>query len=394
MRVLVIGGGLGGLCLAQGLRRHGADVEVFERDPAPHARRQGYRLHLDDRAATGLKHCLPPELYELFLATTSRPSRRVTVLSEQLRTLRVFEPPMAPGSISTSVDRLTVREILLAGPAGAVRFGARFIRYEMLPGGRVRAHFADGTSADGDVLVGADGAGSAVRAQYLPRARLIDTGVRCVYGRTPLAGVREVVPAPLADGFCAVTDRRRFGLALGLVEFRERPAAAAARLVPEVRLTAGEDYVMWCLSARGGGLGRDLFELEPAALRERVADRTGGWRPDLRELIAKATPAATFALPVRSSLPFRPWAPSPVTLLGDAIHAMAPSRGSGANLALLDAGRLCAALTGPGPLTSAIGAYETDMTRVGFAAVRASLKAAGVRFARWRGASTRADDVR
>lgn len=70
-----------------------------------------------------------------------------------------------------------------------------------------------------------------------------------------------------------------------------------------------------------------------------------------------------------------------MTVLGDAIHAMAPSRGSGANLALLDAGRLCDALTGPGPLTAAIGRYETEMTRAGFAAVRASVG----RLTRWRG---------
>jgi 2-polyprenyl-6-methoxyphenol hydroxylase-like FAD-dependent oxidoreductase len=390
VRVLVAGGGLGGLCLAQGLRRHGTEVEVFERDPAAHARRQGYRLHVDGRADAGLSRCLPPRLYELFQATTSRPSRRVTVLTEQLRPLHVLETPVA-GPISTSVDRLTLREILLAGLDDVVRYGARFTRYEALPGGRVRAHFADGRTADGDVLVGADGAGSAVRAQLLPRARLIDTGVRCVYGRTPLGAVRDAVPGPLWDGFCPVTDRRRLGLALGLVEFRERPAAAAARLAPEVRLTAGEDYVMWCLSARRGVLGRDLSARDPAGLRDLVAGRIAGWHPDLRELIAKATPAATFALSVRSSLPCRGWAPGPVTLLGDAIHAMAPSRGSGANLALLDAGRLCDALTGPGPLTAAIGGYEAELTRVGFAAVRASLQAAHVRFARWRRASTAPD---
>jgi 2-polyprenyl-6-methoxyphenol hydroxylase-like FAD-dependent oxidoreductase len=388
-RVLVIGGGLGGLCLAQGLQRHGVAVTVFERDGSVAARRQGYRLHVDSRAASGLRRCLPPELYQLFLATTSRPSRRVTVMSPDLRPIRVMDmpaPPISdpsdPAAVNTSVDRLTLREILHAGLADTVRFGARFTAYELLPDQRVRAHFADGSVADGDVLVGADGTGSAVRTQHLPRARIIDTRARCVYGRTPLASVEDIVPDPLWDGLCPVTDRRRLGLALGLVQFRERPAAAAARLAPAVRLSADEDYVMWSLSARRGVLGSDseLFALDPAGLRDLAVTQIAGWHPSLRGVIQQATPAATFALTVRSSLPVDRWPPGPVTLLGDAIHTLAPSQGSGANLAILDAARLCEALVaasaGQQSLTAAIGEYEAAMVRIGFQAVRASLKAA------------------
>jgi 2-polyprenyl-6-methoxyphenol hydroxylase-like FAD-dependent oxidoreductase len=76
-RVAVAGGGLGGLCLAQGLVRAGVDVRVYERDSAPDVRRQGYRLHMDARAGLALDVCLPPELFRLFLATASRPSRDV-----------------------------------------------------------------------------------------------------------------------------------------------------------------------------------------------------------------------------------------------------------------------------------------------------------------------------
>ena len=49
-RVAVAGAGLGGLCLAQGLRRAGLSVTVYERDAALGSRPQGYRLHLDARA--------------------------------------------------------------------------------------------------------------------------------------------------------------------------------------------------------------------------------------------------------------------------------------------------------------------------------------------------------
>jgi 2-polyprenyl-6-methoxyphenol hydroxylase-like FAD-dependent oxidoreductase len=50
LRVAVAGAGLGGLCLAQGLLRAGADVTIYERDASLTGRRQGYRLHVDARA--------------------------------------------------------------------------------------------------------------------------------------------------------------------------------------------------------------------------------------------------------------------------------------------------------------------------------------------------------
>ncbi|HEX3778027.1 MAG TPA: NAD(P)-binding protein [Pseudonocardiaceae bacterium] len=70
-RVVVIGGGLGGLCLAEGLHRAGIPVTVHERDAGPAARRQGYRIHLGGVGATALADCLPPASYQLLLATAS-----------------------------------------------------------------------------------------------------------------------------------------------------------------------------------------------------------------------------------------------------------------------------------------------------------------------------------
>ena len=75
LRVLVIGAGLGGLCLAQGLRKAGVEVAVYERDTGLAVRMQGHRIHIDSRGEQALRQCLPPSLYELFLATCGQPSK-------------------------------------------------------------------------------------------------------------------------------------------------------------------------------------------------------------------------------------------------------------------------------------------------------------------------------
>jgi 2-polyprenyl-6-methoxyphenol hydroxylase-like FAD-dependent oxidoreductase len=379
-RILVAGAGLGGLCLAQGLRRAGVDVRVFERDPSADHRPQGYRIHFDARAAQALHRCLPPELYELFVATSSPPSRRVTIVDRQLHEMHVlrFEQPADPADPATfnaSVDRMLVRQILLAELEDTVRFGAELVRYES-GDGPVRAHFADGTSATGDLLVGADGINSPVRRQRLPAAALKDLGLGCVYGRTQIgAAEAALLPAAVTDGFVSVR-AGRFGMALGLVRPREDPAVAAARWWPALRPVWAGDYLMWAMvvpagDLPGGATRQELHDL----VRERVTD----WHPDLVALIDRAQTDQIFAVPIRSSSPVPEWPSSTVTLLGDAIHAMSPAQGSGANCALLDASVLSQelenAVAGGTPLVDAVHAYERRMTKYGFEAVRASERA-------------------
>jgi 2-polyprenyl-6-methoxyphenol hydroxylase-like FAD-dependent oxidoreductase len=103
------------------------------------------------------------------------------------------------------------------------------------------------------------------------------------------------------------------------------------------------------------------------------------WSDRLSELVWLSDPTTLSLLPIRTSLPVAPWETSRITLLGDAIHAMTPFRGIGANIALKDAVRLRDALvagaSGARPLIDAIRVYETEMLRYGFAAVKNSLAA-------------------
>ena len=383
LRVAVAGGGLGGLCVAQGLLRAGAEVRVYERDASVAVRRQGYRLHVDARAGLALEQCLPPESFALFQATCGQASRRLTVMSEQLRVLKeqsTGDPaadPYAPATLSTSVNRQTLREVLAAGLDGRIGFGRELTRYEADQNG-VRMHFTDGRSAEADLLVGADGVNSAVRRQYLPGAEAADTGTRCVYGKTPLrAEALDRLPPALKHGFTAVVGGR-VGMATGLVCFRQRPECVAEST--GFALSPAEDYLMWAVTAHRRYFGvpdEQLRMMRSAALHALSAELISTWHPDLRALHILADIDETFLVRIRTSPPVPAWPPSRVTVLGDAIHAMSPARGSGANTALQDAALLCRTLTrttadGGGDLVAAVREYEKQMRVYGSAAVAAS----------------------
>jgi 2-polyprenyl-6-methoxyphenol hydroxylase-like FAD-dependent oxidoreductase len=355
--VIIIGAGIGGLCLAQGLIRAGVDVDVYERDPSPAIRHQGYRVGIKAAGATALRACLPAHLVELAVATsTPTVTGLFAFYDTQLR--QTFAKPLPRPDDPDNhfgVNRRTFREILTTGVP--VHFGRSFQRYEHRPAG-VRAHFADGTHVDADLLVGADGAGSRVRAQLLPDAYVDELG-RSVYGRTPLTPeLRAAMPDPFINGFSRVMGSGGTGMGIGPFRAREPIAAAVARLAPEARLTPVDDYLMWTVPLADGVEDLDDY----------VRRTTADWHPTLRTLVAEANAAETFAVTLHSARPVESWDDPHITLLGDAIHAMSPGRGEGANIALRDAETLCRTLIERRPIAE----YQSAMLDYGFAAVNAS----------------------
>ena len=96
------------------------------------------------------------------------------------------------------------------------------------------------------------------------------------------------------------------------------------------------------------------------------------WHPQLRALFARADAESIAMLPVRSATPaIAHWQPGPVTLLGDAIHAMSPAAGAGANTALRDAAALAHACR-PASLREGVARYERAMRDWAASAILAS----------------------
>ncbi len=354
-RVMIIGGGIGGLALAQGLRRAGLPATVFERTQQRTDWLQGYRIHISPHGSRALRDCLAPANWQSFLDTVSADSNGFAFVTQRMRPLLELEhelinPSRDPAARHYGVSRIVLREILLDGLDDIVQLGKTFIRYEVEPDGSVTAHFADGTASNADLLVGADGANSRVRAQLLPHAERVDTGVLAIAGKHPLDGL----PPSLTE---------RVNLVL--------PPRHGSLFTAVWRAGGAGDYALWGF-ADAVTRFPDTDGLDGRQLIDLTLDRMRGWSPVLHELVGGSDPGSVNVVRMRSAALIKPWETGPVTLMGDAIHSMTPMAGIGANTALRDADLLRRKLVEALPVREAVRAYEREMFGYAFAAVRRS----------------------
>lgn len=160
----------------------------------------------------------------------------MAVLTPELKPVMEQTFPGLGEEVITNVDRRAFRRSLLSGIADRVHFGRALERYRVTDAGRIHARFADGSEAEADLLVGADGVGSPVRRQLLPDAEIRDLGLRCIYGQMPITEATEsLIPAAFHRGFVWVADDDGGGVGFAPLRFRSRPD-----LVGEL----AEDYLM------------------------------------------------------------------------------------------------------------------------------------------------------
>jgi 2-polyprenyl-6-methoxyphenol hydroxylase-like FAD-dependent oxidoreductase len=175
MRVIVVGGGIGGLAATVGLRRAGHDVAVFER--APRIEPAGAGITLFANAMRALERLGVREA----VAEQGTPAKRSAILTPAGRTLTEVPSDMLEGTVALHRADL---QAVLAEAAGKVRLGVEITAVEQDADG-VMARGADGTEEHGDLLVGADGLNSVVRRM------LIDVRPRYA-GYTAWRGVSRV----------------------------------------------------------------------------------------------------------------------------------------------------------------------------------------------------------
>ncbi len=391
--VAIIGGGMGGLCLANGLKKAGISVAVYERDQSPESRPQGYRIHVDPQGSTALHECLPQHLWDLFCSTGGDFSRGFSIVTQQLHELLNLARSQARSQTKIgatedtvarhrSISRITLRRILLAGLEHDVHFNKRFLRYEETSNGAIMTHFEDGSSAQADLLVAADGVNSGVRKQYLPHAEPIDTGVVGIGATIPLTdGVMALAPHLLLDGPVMVVPPTACSMFMAMWKRSGEAGQTLRRLGIEGPLPGDEDYLILALGGRPDffGLDNQAASITGSRLKDALRRTVAGWHPSLRKLVEMIDEQQVFLNHVRSAPPPVPWESTQITLLGDAIHSMTPYRGVGGNIALKDAALLSSQLLqahrGEKLLLHAIAEYEASMREYAFAAVADSLKA-------------------
>jgi hypothetical protein len=259
--VLIIGGGIGGLCLAQGLQKAGISRAVYEREHSVADRLQGYRVHISPTGSRALHECLPPRLFDAFARTCGTGNGGAHFYTERMGTLMTVEAGdiayADPITCHRSASRITFRQVLMSGLEN-LHFGKAFMRYET-DGGRVVAHFEDGSWAEGDVLVAADGGGSRVRRQFLPEVERVDTGVVAIGAKIFLDEAREKIDLRFLDGISLVATRG-VGLFVAPQEFDGPPIDGIGDNTGVPREAGNifdntRSYLMWGLSGRPASLG-------------------------------------------------------------------------------------------------------------------------------------------
>jgi 2-polyprenyl-6-methoxyphenol hydroxylase-like FAD-dependent oxidoreductase len=319
---LIVGAGIGGLSAAIALRNRGWHVRVFEQ--APSARELGFGLALAPNAMAalaglGIADVVKERSYEPRRGDFRRPDGTLIKRLE-----------MPANSIGGPI-RVALRQAL----HGALmeELGTDLIQLERRAtaftdhGDRVSVRFDNGTAIDGDVLVGADGAGSAIRRQLHPaEGPPRDSGITAVrggvHGALHLLGDREAV----------------YYLGPG---------------IESVFVRASDTGMYWFLS-----LSRTLVPPGAADARAVVAALSPRFDVTFRAITAATDDLRLDDLYDRDPLPH--WGTGRVTLLGDAAHPMLPQTGQGSAQAMMDAVQLAAHLAPGANPETALRAYERE----------------------------------
>ncbi len=303
LRIVIVGGGIGGLFAANALIKRGLEVSVYEQAPAlgevgagvyvtPNAVRQMERVRLGPAVEKWGARVGPKSQYFRHDGTPIAPVQ-VTDASGWNANFGMHRADM----VDFLADAL---------PSGVVNCAQRAVAFEQA-GDVARVRFANGASAEGDVVVGADGIHSVLRPYVFPPSKPVFHGTVAYRGLV----ARERLPGWPMDRW-----EMWAGPAKHFLVFPVRHGT----MVNYVGFVPADEEMKESWSAAG----------DPEQLRSEFK----GWDPRIGTVLARVEKCFRWALYDREPLPT--WTKSRLTLLGDAAHPMLPHLGQGANQSIED----------------------------------------------------------
>lgn len=324
-RAIIIGGGIGGLCTAIGLRQSGIEAVVYEQAEKISAVGAGLTLW-----ANAIKSLRKLGVADKVLAAGSKIERAEIktangkVLSKSV--MGEFEELF--GDPTVAIHRADLHNILLSVlPAETLHEGARCVGFEERAE-RVTVKFADGRTDEGDLLIGTDGIHSVIRNQLFPDVKLRYSGYTAWRGVVETKDESALGTTSESWG-CG----RRFGI-----------------------LRIDKERVYWFATANQEAGIKRTQEENKNVLQENFK----GWHHPV-ELLIKSTPAEWILNnDIYDIEPLKEWGKGRVILLGDAIHPTTPNMGQGACMAIESSIILSRCLSQENSLDAALERYQSE----------------------------------
>ncbi|KAK4488377.1 hypothetical protein RD792_004138 [Penstemon davidsonii] len=312
MRVLVAGGGIGGLVFALAAKRRGFDVVVFERDLSAIRGEGQYRgpIQIQSNALAALE-AIDMDVAEEVLSAGCITGDRINGLVDGVSgtwycKFDTFTPAAERGlPVTRVISRMTLQQILARAVGSDIILNESNVVDFDDSGEKVTVKLENGQTYEGDLLVGADGIRSKVRKNLFGETEAIYSGYTCY------TGIADFVPADIETvGYRVFLGHKQYF----------------------VSSDVGGGKMQWYAFYNEAPGGVDV----PNGKRERLLKLFGGWCDNVIDLLLATDEEAILRRDIYDRTPTFSWGKGRVTLLGDSVHAMQPNLGQGGCMAIED----------------------------------------------------------
>ncbi|KAH7655593.1 Zeaxanthin epoxidase protein [Dioscorea alata] len=315
-RILIAGGGIGGLVFALAAKRKGFDVMVFEKDLSAIRGEGQYRgpIQIQSNALAALE-AIDMDVAEEVLRAGCITGDRINGLVDGISgtwyiKFDTFTPAAERGlPVTRVISRMTLQQILARAVGDDVILNDSNVVDFVDNGSTVTVILENGQKYEGDLLVGADGIWSKVRKVLFGHSEASYSGYTCY------TGIADFVPPDIETvGYRVFLGHKQYF----------------------VSSDVGAGKMQWYAFHKEPPGGTDV----PNGKKERLLKIFGGWCDNVIDLLLATDEEEILRRDIYDRIPVFSWGKGRVTLLGDSVHAMQPNMGQGGCMAIEDSFQL------------------------------------------------------